>query len=172
MSQERSGQYTRKGAPLTLVGPELKAGDPAPAYAAFKGLGQVFESSEIDGKLRFYNVIPSVDTGICDAQTKRFSEEASKFKDVEWITISCDAPTALSRWCSAGSITNLRMLSDFRDHAFGLAYGLYVKELGLLQRAVLIVGTDNCIKYFQRVPEMAQGPNYDEALAELKKAQG
>jgi thiol peroxidase len=172
MTQERNGQYSLKGGPLTLVGPELKAGDAAPAFSAFKGLGQVFESKEIDGKLRFINVVPSVDTGICDAQTKRFSEEANKVKGVEWITISCDTPLALNRWCSAGSITNLRMLSDFRDHSFGTAYGVYVKELGLLQRSIVIIGADNTIKYFQRVPEMAQHPNYDEALAELKKVQG
>jgi len=172
MSQERIGQYTLKGNPLTLVGPELKAGDKAPAFSAFKGLGQIFESKEIEGKVRFINVVPSVDTGICDAQTKRFSEEANKLKDVDWITISCDAPTALNRWCSAGAITNLRMLSDFRDHSFGLAYGVYVKELGLLQRAIVILGADNTVKYFQRVPEMAQHPNYDEALAELKKVLG
>ena len=172
MAMQRSGQYSLKGAPLTLVGPELKAGDVAPAFSAFKGLNQILESQEIEGKLRFFNVVPSVDTGICDAQTKRFSEEANKLKDVEWITISCDSPSALKRWCSAGAITNLRMLSDFRDHSFGQAYGVYAKELGLLQRAIVIVGSDNLIKYFQRVPEMAQHPNYDEALAELKKAHG
>src|SRR5579863_6828971 len=120
---ERTGQYTLKGNPLTLVGPDLKAGDAAPAFSAFIGLGKLFDSAELSGKLRFINVVPSVDTGICDAQTKRFSDEANKISGVEWITISCDTPMALNRWCSAGSITNLRMLSDFRDHSFGLAYG-------------------------------------------------
>ena len=172
MAQERTGLYTLKGNGLTLLGPELKAGDSAPAYTAFKGLGQVFDSQEIDGKVRFYNVVPSVDTGICDAQTKRFSDEANKIPGVEWVTISCDTPMALGRWCSAASIANLRMLSDFRDHAFGLAYGVYVKEQGLLQRSLIIVGSDNKVKYFQRVPEMASHPNYDEALAELKKVLG
>jgi thiol peroxidase len=172
MAQERGGQYTLKGNPLTLVGPELKSGDSAPSYTAFKGLNQIFDSKEIDGKVRFYNVVPSVDTGICDAQTKRFSDEANKISGVEWLTISCDTPMALGRWCSAASITNLRMLSDFRDHSFGQAYGVYVKELGLLQRSLIIVGSDNKVKYFQRVPEMAQHPNYDEALAELKKVMG
>lgn len=169
---ERTGQYTLKGNPLTLVGPELKVGDAAPAYIAFKGLNQLFDSKEIDGKARFYNVVPSVDTGICDAQTKRFSEEANKISGVEWITISCDAPTALNRWCGAANITNLRMLSDFRDHAFGLAYGVYVKEVGVLQRSIIIVGSDNKIKYFQRVPEFASHPNYDEAIEALKKVMG
>jgi thiol peroxidase len=172
MTQERSGQYTLKGNPLTLVGPELKIGEPAPHYTAFKALNAIFDSSEIDGKVRFYNVVPSVDTGICDAQTKRFSDEANKIAGVEWVTISCDTPMALSRWCAAGSITNLRMLSDFRDHAFGLAYGVYVKEVGLLQRSLIIVGSDNKIKYFQRVPEFATHPDYEAALAELKKVLG
>jgi thiol peroxidase len=172
MAIQRSGQYTLKGNPLTLVGPELKVGDMAPAFSAFKGLGQVFDSKELEGKVRFINVVPSVDTGICDAQTKRFSEEANKVKGVEWITISCDSPLALNRWCAAGSITNLRMLSDFRDHSFGEQYGVYALELGLLQRSIVIVGQDNTIAYFQRVPEMAQHPNYDEALSELKKVLG
>jgi thiol peroxidase len=168
MSQERTGQYTLKGNPLTLVGPEIKVGDAAPAFSAFIGLGKVFDGADLAGKVRFFNIVPSVDTGICDAQTKRFADEANKVSGVEWITISCDAPTALNRWCQAGNITNLKMLSDFRDHAFGLGYGFYVKELGLLQRGLVIVGKDNKIAYVQRVPEMATHPNYDEALAALK----
>jgi thiol peroxidase len=166
---ERTGQYTLKGSPLTLVGPELKVGEAAPDFSAFIGLGKLWDSAELKGKVRFINVVPSVDTGICDAQTKRFSDEANKTSGVEWITISCDAPTALNRWCSAASISNLRMLSDFRDHDFGLKYGVYVKEVGLLQRAIIIIGSDNKIAYFQRVPEFASHPSYDEALAALKK---
>ncbi|HTB21571.1 MAG TPA: thiol peroxidase [bacterium] len=165
---ERTGQYTLKGGPLTLVGPELKAGDAAPEFTAFAGLGKIFDSKDIKGKVRFINVVPSVDTGICDAQTKRFSDEANKITGVDWITISCDAPTALNRWCSAGSITNLRMLSDFRDHDFGTKYGVYVKEQGLLQRSIFIVGANDKIAYVQRVAEMASHPDYDAALAALK----
>lgn len=165
---ERSGQYTFKSNPMTLVGPELKVGDPAPAFTAFVGMGKTWDSAEFDGRLRFFNIVPSVDTGICDAQTKRFSDEANKVSGVEWITISCDTPMALGRWCSAGSITNLKMLSDFRDHEFGLKYGVYVKELGVLQRALIIVGKDNKVAYIQRCPEMAAHPNYDDALAALK----
>lgn len=172
MAQARSGLYTYKGSPMTLLGPELKVGDAAPSFTAFKAINDTFSSDELAGKVAFYNVVPSVDTGICDAQTKRFSDEANKISGVEWITISCDTPYALKRWCAAGSISNLLMLSDFRDHAFGLAFGLYVKELGLLQRALLIVGSDNKIAYIQRVPEMATHPNYDEALAALKQILG
>lgn len=166
---ERTGQYTRKGVPLTLLGPELKVGDAAPAFSAFIAMGQLWDSAELDGKLRFFNIVPSVDTGICDAQTKRFSDEANKISGVEWVTISCDTPMALGRWCQAGNIKNLRMLSDFRDHSFGLAYGVYTKELGLLQRSLVIVGADDKIAYFQRCAEMATHPNYDEALEALKK---
>ncbi len=169
---ERTGQYTFKGQPLTLVGPELKAGDAAPAFDAFVGLNKPWNSAELDGKVRFLNIVPSVDTGICDAQTKRFSDEANKIGGVEWLTLSCDTPMALGRWCSAGSISNLRMVSDFRDHDFGVKYGFYAKEIGLLQRGLIIIGTDNKIAYIQRCPEMAAHPNYDEALAALKKVLG
>jgi thiol peroxidase len=166
---ERTGQYTLKGAPLTLVGPELKPGDAAPAFVAQVAMHKTFDAAELNGKVRFFNVVPSVDTGICDAQTKRFSDEANKISGVEWITISCDTPMALGRWCTAGSISNLRMLSDFRDHEFGLKYGVYTKEIGLLQRAIIIVGKDDKIAYFQRCAELASHPNYDEALDALKK---
>ena len=169
---ERTGQYTLKGNPLTLVGPEIKLGDDAPVFSAFIGLGKLFDSADLAGKVRFINVVPSVDTGICDAQTKRFSDEANKVSGVEWITISCDTPMALGRWCSAGSITNLTMLSDFRDHDFGIKYGVYVKEVGLLQRSIIIIGADNKVAYFQRCPEFAAHPNYDEAIAALKKVLG
>lgn len=169
---ERTGQYTLKGAPLTLLGPEPKAGDAAPDFTAFAGLNKPWDSAELKGKVRFFNVVPSVDTGICDAQTKRFSDEANKISGVEWITISCDTPMAQGRWCSAGSIGNLRMLSDFRDHDFGLKYGFYVKELGLLRRGVVIVGSDDKIAYVQGVAEMATHPDYEAALAALKALLG
>lgn len=172
MIQERNGALTFKGAPITLLGPELKPGDKAPAFISHKGLNAPIESKELEGKLRFFNVVPSLDTGICDAQTKRFSEEAAKFPAVEWITVSCDTPMAQSRWCGAASVSKIRMISDYRDHAFGLAYGVYVKELGLLQRAIFIVGADDRIHYVQRVPEIAQHPDYDEALMALRQALG
>jgi thiol peroxidase len=169
---ERTGQYTLKGAPMTLVGPELKLGDAAPAFTALVGLNKPFDHAEIAGKPRFFNVVPSVDTGICDAQTKRFSDEAAKINGVEWVTISCDTPMALGRWCAAAKIANLRMLSDFKDHDFGMSYGVYVKELGLLQRSIFIVGSDDKVAYVQRCAEMATHPNYDEALAALKALLG
>ena len=169
---ERTGQYTLKGAPLTLLGPDIQPGDAAPDFTGFVGLNKPFDGAELRGKVRFFNVVPSVDTGICDAQTKRFSEEANKISGVEWITISCDTPMALGRWCSAGNISNLKMISDFRDHAFGLAYGFYVKELGLLQRGIVIVGSNDKVAYVQRCAEMASHPDYDAAIAALKALLG
>jgi len=172
MAQERTGQYGLKGTPLTLVGPDLKAGDAAPRFTAFIGLNKPWDSAQLAGKVAFINVVPSVDTGICDLQTKRFSEEANKISGVEWITISCDAPTALGRWCQAGNISNLKMLSDFRDRDFGTKFGVSVKEQGLLQRAIFIVGKDGKIAYAQRNAEMAAHPDYDAALAALKTVLG
>lgn len=169
---ERTGQYTYKTAPMTLLGPELQVGDAAPDFTAFVAMGKTWHSAEFDGRLRFFNIVPSVDTGICDAQTKRFSDEANKINGVEWITISCDTPMALKRWCAASSISNLSMLSDFRDHEFGIKYGVYVKELGVLQRSLIIVGKDNKVAYIQRCPEMAAHPDYDAALAALKTLLG
>jgi thiol peroxidase len=172
MAQERTGQYGLKGTPLTLVGPDVKAGDPAPHFKAFVGLNKVWDSAQLAGKVAFINVVPSVDTGICDLQTKRFSEEANKISGVEWITISCDTPFALGRWCTAGNISNLTMLSDFADHEFGLGFGAYVKEVGLLQRSIFIIGKDGKVAYAQRNAEFAAHPDYDAALAALKTVLG
>ncbi len=170
--QERKGILTLKGNPVTVLGPELKVGDGAPAFTVYKGLGAAVESGEFDGKTRFISVVPSLDTGICDAQTKRFNDEAAKAAGVAWLTISVDTPMAQGRWCGAAGAQNIKVLSDYMDHSFGLAFGVYVKELGVLQRSIFIIGPDNKVKYVQRVPEIAQHPDYDAALAELKKVAG
>ena len=172
MAQERTGQYGLKGSPLTLVGPELKVGDAAPQFTAFAALVKPWSSAELAGKVAFINIVPSVDTGICDLQTKRFSEEANKIQGVEWITISGDTPFAMSRWCAAGNITNLKMLSDIGNYDFGHKYGVYVKEAGLLQRAIVIIGKDGKVAYFQRNAEFAAHVDYDAALAALKTVLG
>jgi thiol peroxidase len=166
--EERKGALTLKGAPLTLVGPDLKVGDTVPAFTVYKGWNAPVQSSEFAGKLRFINVIPSIETGICDAQTKRFSDEANKISGVEWLTISTDMPQALTRWCGANTINNIKMFSDNVGREFGTGFGVYVKELGALQRSIFIVGKDDKVKYVQRVPEIAQHPDYDAAVAALK----
>jgi thiol peroxidase len=168
MNEERKGVVTLKGNPLTVVGPELKAGDSAPAFTVAKGWNAPVQSSEFAGKLRFINVIPSIETGICDAQTKRFNDEAAKLPNVEWLTLSADMPQALTRWCGATGVANIKLFSDLAQRDFGTKYGVFVKELGVLQRSVFIIGKDDKIKYIQRVPEIASHPDYDAALAALK----
>jgi thiol peroxidase len=170
MTMETAGGVTLKGNPMTLVGPALKAGDPAPDFTVYKALNQPVKGSAYAGQLRFINVVPSLDTGICDLQTKRFNEEAAKIAGVVWLTLSTDTPMAQARWCGAAGVDKIQLLSDYKDHEFGLAYGLYIKELGLLQRGIVILGRDERILYFQRVPEVAQHPDYDAALAALKAA--
>jgi thiol peroxidase len=170
MVQERKGAVTLKGNPLTVEGSPIKVGDSAPNFTAYKGLGDAIEGQSLSGKIRFISVVPSLDTSICDIQTKRFNEEAQKIngKDVEWLTISIDTPLAQGRWCGAANAKNIKVISDYKDHSFGHAFGVYVKEIGLLQRSIFIIGKDDKVKYVQLVPEITQHPNYDEALDALK----
>ena len=145
-ASERSGATTFKGNPLTLVGPELKAGDKAPDFETVdKGL-QPVKLSDTAGKVRIFSVLPSLDTPVCDMQTKRFNEEAAKLKDVAIYTISMDLPFAQKRYCDAYAVDNLSMLSDHKTGSFGEAYplfglsfedydSLFVEKLGLLLRA-------------------------------------
>jgi len=172
MSIERKGAVTLKGGPLTLVGPEIKAGDVAPDFRVAKSLTEDIQGSSMKGELRFINVVPSVDTSICDLQTRRFNEEAVKVAGVKWLTVSVDTPMAQARWCGAAGVDKIQLLSDFREHSFGLAFGVYIKELGVLQRSIFIIGRDDKVAYAQRVPEVAQHPDYDAAMAALKQALG
>ncbi len=170
MAQERKGAVTLKGNPLTVEGLPPKVGDSAPQFTVYKGLNDPLDSKALSGKVRFISVVPSLDTSICDLQTNRFNEEASKIGNVEWLTISVDTPMAQSRWCGAAGAKNIKVLSDYKDHDFGMNFGVYVKELGLLQRSIFIIGKDDKVKYVQIVPEIAQHPDYDQALSALKTA--
>lgn len=170
MAQERKGAVTLKGNPLTVEGNSLKIGDAVPDFKVYKGLMDPVEGKSLSGTVRFISVVPSLDTGICDLQTKRFNEEASKISGVEWLTVSTDTPMAQGRWCGAAKADKIKVLSDYKDHDFGVNFGVYVKELGLLQRSIFIVGKDDKVKYVQLVPEIAQHPDYDQALAALKSA--
>jgi thioredoxin-dependent peroxiredoxin len=169
MPEKRTGQVTFKGNPLTLAGPELKVGDTLPDFTVYQDLGLAIKSEQLKEKIIFFNVVPSLDTGICDAQTRRFSQEAVSNTAVEWITVSTDTPMAQARWCGAAEVENLRMLSDYKDHEFGLAFGVYIEELGLLQRSIFIIGKDSKIEYIQRITEIASHPDYEEAMEALKK---
>ncbi|MCU1326942.1 MAG: thiol peroxidase (atypical 2-Cys peroxiredoxin) [Bryobacterales bacterium] len=165
---EREKATTLMGNPMTLVGPELKPGDAAPDFTAVDGALKPVKLADTGSKTRIFSVVPSLDTPVCDAQTKRFNEEAGKLSDVDIYTISMDLPFAQKRFCNSFSLDNVKMLSDHRDASFGEAYGTLIKELRILSRAIFVIGPDNKVKYVEYVPEVADFPNYDAALAAVK----
>ncbi|GIW46570.1 MAG: putative thiol peroxidase [Deltaproteobacteria bacterium] len=170
MAQERPGAVTMRGNPVTLIGPELKVGDKAPNFTVFEAIGSPVTLDDFKGKIKVFNVIVSVDTPVCDAQTKRFNEEASKLpSDVEIITVSMDLPFALKRYCSAAGIDRVKTVSDYRDASFGQAYGVLIKEHRLLARAIFVVDRDDTIRHVEYVKEITEHPNYDKALEVLKE---
>ncbi|HKD04435.1 MAG TPA: thiol peroxidase [Bryobacteraceae bacterium] len=159
-----------RGNPLTLVGPELKAGETAPEFSVIDSSLKPVHLKDTSGKTRIFSVVPSLDTPVCDAQTKRFNEEAGKLKDVDFYTVSMDLPFAQKRFCNSFALDNVKMLSDHKDASFGSAYGTLIKELRILSRAIFVVGPDDRLKYVEYVPEVADHPNYDAALAALGDA--
>jgi thioredoxin-dependent peroxiredoxin len=170
MAQERHGAVTMRGNPVTLVGPEIKVGDKAPNFNALETLGSPITLDNLKDKVKVFNVIVSVDTPVCDAQTRRFNEEAAKLPgDVEILTVSMDLPFAQKRYCGAAGIDKVKTVSDYRDASFGQAYGVLIKENRLLARAVFVVDKNNTVQYTEYVKEVTQHPNYDAALSAIKK---
>jgi thioredoxin-dependent peroxiredoxin len=176
MAELRKGVVTFKGNPITLVGPELKAGDAAPGFTCVGAGLSIVSLTDTAGKARLFNVVPSLDTPVCNKQTKRFAEELKALGDkVAAFTVSLDLPFAQARFCTEASIDNIKNLSDTHDHSFGENYGVFISDLpvkGLLARAVFVVDPSNTIRYAEIVPEIAQEPDYEPALAALKKAAG
>ncbi len=169
MSQERKGAATFQSNPLTLVGPELKAGDKAPDFKLIDTGLKPVTLADSKGKTRLISVVPSIDTPVCDLQTKRFNQEASKLPaNVAVLTVSMDLPFAQARWCGVAGADKVQMLSDYQAHAFGQAYGVLIKELQLLSRAIFVIGPDDKIQYVEYVKEITNHPDYDKALGALK----
>ncbi|GIQ68209.1 putative thiol peroxidase [Xylanibacillus composti] len=172
VAQERSG-YTLKGNPITLVGPELKAGDKAPDFKLNKDLMTQVSLSDYAGKVKLISVVPSLDTGVCDAQTRRFNEEAANLgDDVVILTVSVDLPFAQARWCGAAGVDKVVTLSDYKDRSFGTAYGVFIKELALDMRAIFVVDKNDTISYVEYLSEMTEHPNYEQAVAAAKQLIG
>ncbi len=170
MTQERKGVITFMGGPLTLLGPEIKAGDKAPDFQVLDKNFSAVSFTNFTGKTKLISVVPSLDTPVCDAQTRRFNVEAGKLPDsVAVLTISVDLPFAQGRFCSVAGINKIQVFSDYRDLSFGNAYGVVIKELRLLTRAIFIIGPDDVVKYVEYVKEITQQPNYDAALQVLRK---
>ena len=172
-TQERSGVVTFKGNALTLIGPDIKAGTPAPDFQVLdQALGSV-KFSDDKGKVHIISVVPSLDTPVCDAQTRRFNQDAVKLgAKVEIWTISMDLPFAQRRWCGAAGIDRVKVFSDHRNSDFGVAFGCLVKELQLLARAVFVVDASNTVRHAEYVREMTTHPNYEAALGIAKQAAG
>jgi thiol peroxidase len=166
---ERKGIVTMKGNPLTLIGSEVKVGDKAPDFEVTANDLSNVRLSSFAGKICVICAVPSIDTGVCDTMTRKFNQEASALgDDVKILTISTDLPFAQSRWCGAAGVKNVVTLSDHRTTSFGQAYGLLIKDLRLLARAVFVVDKAGIIRYAELVPEIAQEPNYAAAINAVK----
>lgn len=153
---------------VTLVGPRLQVGDKAPSFVLMDNDLNLKSLSDYGKKTKIISVVPSVDTGICDAQTRRFNEALSGREDIVVITVSVDLPFAQKRWCGASGLDNVVTLSDYYDHAFGQSYGVLMREWNLLARAVFVVDGDNRIAYVEYVDNVNSHPDYDKALAVVK----
>jgi thioredoxin-dependent peroxiredoxin len=170
MAIERKGAVTFKGNPVTLLGPELKVGDQAPDFKVLANDLSEVTLADSKGFVRIISVVPSLDTGVCDAQTRRFNEEAGGIDGVKVLTVSVDLPFAQKRWCGAAGVENVQTLSDHRDLSFGTAYGVAIKEMRLLARAVFVVDQNDQIVYVQYVPEATNHPDYEAPILAAKKA--
>jgi thiol peroxidase len=169
--KEQKGIITMRGNPLTLIGNEVKVGDVAPDFIVLDNNLSPINFSSFHGKTCIISSVPSLDTPVCDTETRRFNEEAGRLgTDVVILTISMDLPFAQKRWCAAAGVDKVQTLSDHRDASFGMAYGVLIKELRLLARAVFLVDRKGIVQYIQLVKEVTQEPDYEEVLKALKKA--
>jgi len=161
---------TFKEEPVTLLGDEIKAGDQAPDFTVLSNDLKEVSLEDYKGKVKLISTVPSLDTGVCSQETKRFNEEADKLDNVQILTVSMDLPFAQTRWCAAEGIKNLDTLSDHRDADVGEKYGVLIKELRLLARAIFVVDSNNKVTYVEYVNEVSNHPDYDKALAAVKEA--
>lgn len=166
---EKKGVITFKGNPFTLLGPEIKTGDKAPDFTVVdNGLAPVTLAS-YKGKIKVISAVPSLDTPVCDTETRRFNQEAAALPDnVVVLTMSLDLPFAQKRWCGAAGIDKVTTLSDYQERSFANAYGVLIKELKLLARAVFIIDANDTIRYIQIVPEVTSEPDYAAVIGAVK----
>src|SRR5258707_14961789 len=161
---ERPAATTLRGNPMTVIGPELKSGDKDPDFQAVDDSLKPVDLGATGKGVRIFSVVPSLDTPVCDAQTKRFNEEAGKLPDVSIYTVSMHLPFAQSRWCGAFGVDHVKMISDHRAGSFGEHYGTLIKDLRIESRAIFVLDKDNTIKHVEYVKEVADHPNYEAAL--------
>jgi thiol peroxidase len=168
--QKKKTVVTMKGKPLTLAGKQVKVGDLAEDFEVVANDLSAVKFSSFRGKVCLISSVPSLDTSVCDIQTRKFNEQAKALADdVVILTISMDLPFAQKRWCGAAGVENVRTLSDHRKAQFGNAFGVLIKELRLLARAVFVVNKDGVIRYIQIVDELTNEPDYEAALKTVKE---
>ena len=162
-------QTTFKHNPVTLLGNEVKVGDKAPDFTVLANNLSPVSLKDSEGKIRLFSVVPSLDTGVCDAQTRRFNEAAAELGDnVIIYTVSMDLPFAQKRWCGAAGIDAVQTVSDHREGSFGQAYGVLIESLRLLTRSVFVVDAEGTVTYVEYVPEATDHPNYEAAIEAVK----
>ena len=168
--EKRTGVVTFAGNPIALLGKEVKVGDKAPAFTLLdNGLGEK-TLADYAGKVKVISVVPSLDTGVCDAQTRWFNQNVSKLgKNVVVLTVSVDLPFAQKRWCGAAGIDQVETLSDHRDLSFGENYGFILEGLRLLSRGIVVIDKDDVVRYVEYVPEVTSAVNFDAAEAATKE---
>jgi len=168
--EERNGAATMHGNPLTLLGPELKVGDRVPDVEVLDNDLNPVKLSSYQGKVCIVSAVPSLDTPVCDMETRRFNTDAAKLGDnVLVLTVSMDLPFAQKRWCGAAGVENVTTLSDYRNASFGEKFGVLIKELRLLSRTIFVVDQNGILQYTQHVKELSEEPDYDAILEAVKK---
>ncbi len=167
--KERTGITAFMGNPVTLLGPALKIGDRAPDFQVVDTAMTQISLADFKGKIKIISTVPSLDTPVCDMETRRFNREAAQLPDnIVVLTISLDLPFAQKRWCGAAGIDRVKTFSDYRERSFALAYGVLIKELKLLSRSIFLVDDVDTIRYIQHVPEITTEPDYASVLEAAK----
>jgi thiol peroxidase len=170
--EERTGITRFKDKPVTLLGPALKVGDKAPDFRVVDTSLASVSLADFKGKIKIISAVPSLDTPVCDTETRRFNQEAATLPDnVVVLTLSLDLPFAQKRWCAGAGINRVTTLSDYQERSFGLNYGVLIKELQLLSRSIFVVDSDDTIQYIQHVPEITTEPDYAAVIEAAKGLQ-
>ena len=167
----RPAAVTFKGTPMTLVGEAIQAGQAAPDFTChkFEGGLKTISLADLKGKPTLISVVPSLDTGVCQKQTKLFNDELNALGDkVNAVTVSVDLPFAMNRFCGAEDIKNMKVMSDYQNRNFGTSYGMLIEELKLLARGVFVLDADGKVVYSETVPEVTSEPNYSATMTALK----
>jgi thiol peroxidase len=159
-----------RGNPLTLIGPELKPGDAAPDFNLVDSALKPVTLADTGGRVRIVSVVPSLDTPVCDAQTKRFNDAAASLPGIDVLTVSMDLPFAQRRWCDTFVVDHVKMLSDHKDASFGTNYGTLIKELRIESRAIFVIDRNNRVCHAEYVKEVADHPDYEAALGAARAA--